>query len=493
MLSSSLPPFGLFALCVLFSACSSEEPDRRPHVIVISLDTTRADHLGAYEGRAKTPELDALAAEGIVLEDLSTVATTTLASHTSLFTGTYPQTHGVARNGFLVNHANETLAEILETAGYRTAAILGSYALESLFELDQGFQFVDENFDIVLNRGAVFDQSQRRADTVTDAALAWLSTVEDERIFLFAHYFDPHAPHDPPAPYDTMYWDGPRDGFRYTDRAQARRRHMQAGSGVVREMNDILVDGLLREHLTDVHTAPDESERFLASQYAGEVSFMDAEIGRLFDELRERGIWDDAIIVVTGDHGETFWEHGDQWNHGLGVYQTTVHVPGLVKLPAGRAAGVRVAEPVSSIDVLPTVLELAGLTLPAQLEGRSLVAAFGGAPLSARDGFGEATQPRGERIEAGGWANRKKPQYVRSGSLKYVATPYLDLEELYDLATDPGETRNLVSEADAALLDDLRARVEGWRARADPFESIFMPDANPEAMEHLRRLGYLGK
>lgn len=483
-------------LGALLAACSSEAPPPDPGlppVIVVSLDTTRADHLGPWGGKAKTPHLDRVADEGVVLADLSTAATTTLASHTTLFTGTWPHTHGVPRNGFVVAPENETLAELLLAQGYRTAAVLGSYALESLFGLDQGFQYVDEEFDIQLAQGKIFDQSQRTADAVTDAALRWLSTVEDESYFLFVHYFDAHQPYTPPAPYDSMYWGGDPPEFPDFPEAMARRRHQRKGSKNVRPLNDLLLQGLAREHLTDVHDDPNDVDLYLAAQYAGEVSYMDEHLGRLFDALRERGDWEEALVLVVGDHGETFYEHGDYWNHGLAAYQTTVQVPGILKLPGGDLAGTRVAPPVSNVDLLPTMLEVLELSAPERVEGASLLPLARGEVSQGPVVRGEATQPRAETIERGGWYNRNKPNYLRLDQLKVIETPYLDLIEVYDLDKDPGEKDNLVPRMTAEAVEYLTKRLAAWREGADPLPSDFLPASNPAAMQQLRRLGYLGK
>lgn len=491
-----LPVLTLSGLGLLACGDDSTPKPRGPvrHVIFLSLDTTRADHLGAYGDTVKTPQLDRIARDGVVLEELSTVATTTLASHASVFSGTYPFTHGVPRNGFLLHDDNVLLAEILKEQGYRTAAILGSYALEPLFGIDQGFDYVNQDFSVALGQGTVFDQAQRDASLVTQSALDFLSTVEDEPTFMFLHYFDAHQPYTPPAPFDRMYWDAPPPFDLETfPEAGSRRFHQRKSGAEPRSIAHLIVEGLDREHLVDPHIEPIDTDFYLASQYAGEISYMDQEIGRLFDELERRGMWDDTLIVVFGDHGETFWEHGDQWNHGLGAYQTTVHVPGLVKLPKQEAAGTRLAGAVSSVDLLPTTLEALGLPIPEPVEGRSLLSFFRGAPFQDAPVFGEATQPRRTSLEAGGWYNRNKPNFVRMGDLKLIVSPYVDLEEVYDLEADPGERVNLLEslapEEKARLEDELAA----WRERANPLPSEFIPESNPDAMQGLRRLGYIGK
>ena len=188
------------ALLLGFAACSPTPPAW--HVVLISLDTTRADHLSCIAGsdsRAQTPALDLLASEGALFLQAQTAAVTTLSAHTSLMTGTWPHSHGVVRNGFELNSVNQTLAETLGARGYRTRAVLGSFALDSRFGFDQGFEVFDETFDLLVGAGGA-DQNQRLGEHVTRAALARVREHDqDEPLFLFAHYFDPHAPYDPPA------------------------------------------------------------------------------------------------------------------------------------------------------------------------------------------------------------------------------------------------------------------------------------------------------
>jgi hypothetical protein len=187
-------------------SCDRRVDSHIRHVLLISLDTTRADHLGSYgAARARTPALDALAAEGVRFADCTAAAPTTLASHTSLMTGNYPRTHGVPRNGFVLDGANHTLAEALGGLGFWCAAFLGSFALDRRFSFDQGFDHYDQEFDIEVGAGGG-DQDQRSAARVTDAVLAHVDVVRarsgferDGRLFLFAHYFDPHAPYMPPG------------------------------------------------------------------------------------------------------------------------------------------------------------------------------------------------------------------------------------------------------------------------------------------------------
>ena len=475
------------------------------HLLVISLDTLRADRLGSYGAARPTPHLDSLAREGVRFEHAMTPAPTTLGAHTSLMTGTWPHTHGVARNGFVLAGENETLAELLAAAGFHTAAFLGSFALESRFGFDQGFEHFDERFDVLVGPdGATNDQDQRVADAVTVAALEHVDRVvrEGRRLFLFVHYFDAHANYAPPPAYarrvtgDASATSDQRDVEQSVSRHQADRIGPEDAVG----HSGAIINGFhgpLRELLGKASGEPDEKDRLMSALYDGEVAYIDDAVGDLLAGLEARGLYDRMLVVLVGDHGETFWEHADLWNHGLWVYDTTVRVPLVLRRPDGAWDGRVVSEPVSTIDVLPTLCELLGIAPPARVEGRSLLAAIEGRPFERGPIFSEATQPY--KVEQGlaGWRNATKPQAVRLGPWKYVRSRYNEVEELFDLEHDPLEQRNLLREgslapATAAVLEGLRAALEAWNRGARPLPSHFEKSQTEETRRRLEGLGYTG-
>lgn len=496
-LAPSLAPSLALGAGLLLAACAREPRGPYRHVVLISLDTVRADHLGCYGRRdARTPSLDALAARGVLFEAAATAAPTTLASHVSILTGVPPHAHGVARNGFTVHADNEMLPELLAREGYTTAAFLGSFALDRRFGFDQGFAHFDDEFPLAVD-GARYDQDQRRAEEVTDAALAWIDRAEPEHAFLFVHYFDAHAPYDPPPGFAPA---GVEPGIPARIEAAVRAQQVRAG-GAALGQQAVIRDGLTRELVCGADGEALAADRELAALYAGEIAYLDREVGRLVEGLRARGMLEDALVVVLADHGETFHEHGDFWNHGLAVYETTAHVP-LIVVGKGLAAGGRVSEPVSTIDVAPSVLELVGLPRPARAQGVSFVPALRGEVFERlRTVDCEATQP--PAVETGErWPNARKAKSVRMGSFKYVRTPYLGLEELYDLAADPGERRNLLAGCGPAPVDTgvedfpnlvtaLRSAMDGLEHAADPLPSRFDRSQLEETIERLRGLGYV--
>ncbi|MEZ5974209.1 MAG: sulfatase-like hydrolase/transferase [Planctomycetota bacterium] len=220
-------PAPWFALALLIASCGSKEPAWKgpKHILLVSLDTLRADHLGAYGNtRGLTPTMDALARQGVVFPETMAPAPTTLVSHTSMMTGRYPQNHGVVRNGFSVNADNQTLAESLAARGFHTAAFLGSFALDARFGLDQGFHVYNHDFDSLVQRGR--DQNQRSAEAVTESALEYLKGLESapEHLLLFVHYFDAHLPYEPPAKRCAACAAEPRaDDGRHASRRSSRR------------------------------------------------------------------------------------------------------------------------------------------------------------------------------------------------------------------------------------------------------------------------------
>ena len=276
------------------------------NVLLISIDTCRADSLGCYGNSSQaTPNVDALARDGVLFKSVITPFPMTLPAHCSMLTGTYPETHGVRANVGRLGDANVTLAKILRTAGYQTAAFVGGFPLAARFGLNQGFQTYDDQF----HQGKDGDEPERKAEEVSRPAMAWLEEHGDQPFFLFLHYYDPHFPYDPPPPFP--------------------------------------------------------------STYAGEIAYVDMSIGTVMDKLRTLGLYDNTLVIVAGDHGEGLGEHGET-EHGFFIYQSTLHVPLMVRTPKGRVKGSQVDENVSLVNIVPTVLGLAGLSIPRQVQGVDL-------------------------------------------------------------------------------------------------------------------------
>lgn len=417
-------------LLAILIACGCTAAPEQANLLLITTDTTRADHLGAYGfERATTPNLDLLAAEGVLFEQAMSHVPITLPAHTSIMTGTLPTFHGVRDNGrFVVGDELVTLAETLSAEGYETGAFVSAFVLDSRFGLDQGFDWYDDRYgedwsEDDLRDARVFIQMvvDRPADQTTERALAWLDQVEPP-FFLWVHYYDPHQRWDPPHPYNQLYLDQP---------------------------------------------------------YDGEIAFMDSQIGRLWNAFQSRS-WDQSTLaVILGDHGEALGEHGEQ-THAVAAYQSTLRIPFIVRpVPSSGIDPRRVAAPVSQADVMPTVLDLLGLGMPAGIQGRSLRQLMMGGELPARPTYFECLLPY--------FGYKWQPvSGVRQGDLKYI---HSSRPELFDLAADPGEVFNLAGNEPgrAEELSSTLARIiEGTTREIESTGESLDPDARLK----LEALGY---
>jgi arylsulfatase A-like enzyme/tetratricopeptide (TPR) repeat protein len=398
-------------------------PNGRPSILLITLDTTRADHLEPYgANNVETPALSGLADRGIVFENAVATAPVTGPTHASLLTGLYPRRHGVRNN--LTHHLPDdvpTLAEWLSTAGYRTAAFVSAVVLEGRYGFDQGFGLYDDDLSAASESRQTRMITERSAEATADRALAWLDALgNDQPYFLWVHFYDPHIPYSPPSPW---------------------------------------------------------AERFPERPYDGEIAYMDSQVGRLLQHPRAAG--DDVMVAAIGDHGEGLGEHGEK-AHGLLVYESTIRVPWILKLPDGPS-GVRIAAPISQVDLVPTIAEMVTVDPTTDfeaLEGRSLLPLLRGDDWTAeRLLFAETELP----FFTYGWVRLRA---VRQGTLKYIHAP---VAEIYDLHNDPDEKTNL---ADGSAADVLRlaVEIETWSAIDDDSGSTAPVDA--KTAEMLLALGY---
>jgi len=399
------------------------------NLVVITLDTTRADRLGAYGFRGvDTPHLDRLAREGVVFEQTATAAPLTLPAHSSIFTGKLPPTHGVRDNGgFFLDPRETTLAESLHARGFKTGAFVGAYVLDSKWGLNQGFDEYFDDFDLSKYRAISLGAIQRPGNQVVDQALRWLEQVQASRFFGWIHLYDPHAPYDPPEPYKSRYKDRP---------------------------------------------------------YLGEIAFTDAQVGRVLEFLDRRQLLDRTIVVAMGDHGESLNDHGEA-THGFFVYESVAHVPLIVRAPFSRlTGGRRVSDVVRSIDVMPTILDLLNVPPPAQMDGTTVAPLMSGAVKElGLETYTEALYP----LHHFGWSDLRA---MRSGRYKLIAAPR---PELYDLQDDSAEQHDIFAGRETLgqrMLERLRARERGF-GRSDRTHQQPV-DVDPEARARLAALGYVG-
>jgi arylsulfatase A-like enzyme/tetratricopeptide (TPR) repeat protein len=403
----------------------------RPNVLLVTLDTTRADRLGCYGyAAARTPNIDALARGGVLFRQAASTAPLTQPAHSSILTGMYPTHHGVRVNGqTALSREQTTLAEALAEKGYATAAFLGAFVLDGRWGLNQGFQVYDDRFDLEKHKHLDLGSVQRPADKVVDAALAWLEEHARGPFLAWIHLYDPHTPYEPPEPLLSEY---------------RARGH----------------DGL----------------------YDGEIAFTDQQVGRLVAWLRAKGLDRATAIVLIGDHGEGLGSHGEG-THGYYVYDYAQRVPFVVATPLDALRGVRVDAQVSAVDVFPTVLALSGIDLPGDIHGRSLLPVMFD-PSSAAESYayGESMTPNLQY----GWSSL---HFLRSPRYKLIKAPR---PELYDLAADPGEATN-VYESQKAIGREMMVRLDELMERTG--RGAPAPEAanlDKETLERLSALGYIG-
>lgn len=383
------------------AACPSREAER-PNVLLIAVDTLRADRLGCYGNpRGLTPHLDRLAAAGLRFEDATAHAPWTLPSFASIFTSLYPSEHGAGGRlpDFQALPAGlPTLAERLRDAGFDTAAITNVDFLGPTFGVCRGFEHHDSVYFQT-------NEEVRRAAATTDAALDWLATRGARPWLLFVHYFDPHAAYDPPQEF----------------RAQFAREEDRASAWKFGSRSELVA---LRQGRLELDRATMARAEAL---YDAEVAYVDREIGRLLERSGALDPKRRTVVVLTSDHGEEFFDHGS-WEHGHSVYQELLHVPLIVAAP-GRLAPAAIAAPVRLIDLAPTVCELADVPPAPTFRGTSLLALAGAQGRSAPSSLSEG-------------AFMGPPQRAwRRGSDKLILSEERGLE-LYDLGRDPRETRD---------------------------------------------------
>lgn len=401
----------------------------RPNVVLITLDTTRADRMGFLGSTRKlTPSLDALARESLVFTRAFAQAPITTVSHATLLSGTYPPFHGVTDFGVPLGPAVPYLPDLLRRQGYRTAAFVGSLILDpragTAQGFDRGFDTYDAGFRLRKPGEDRYRTLERRGDEVGARALRWLAGAGPQPFFLWIHLFDPHDPYDPPA---------------------------------------------------------DLKARFASTPYDGEIAAVDRVVGRVVDALRARDRLAGTLIVVAGDHGEALGDHGEE-THGVFLYDATLHVPLVIRRPGASPAPRTIRTRVRLADVAPTILDALGVARPAAMQGESLMTLASGATAADRPVYAETEYPR----RAFGWSALTS---WRAERFLYVRAPR---RELYDTASDPGEQRNL-ADTRARVVDGIDAELEQFvRRMAGATAAAPAAGAvDPAVAERLAALGYV--
>ena len=441
---------GLIALLWTGLACNSmpEEVRKSPNLLLISIDTLRSDHCSVYGYEQETtPFLEVLASEGLLFSEAYAPTSLTQPTHATLFTSFYPIAHRVIRNGLVLDDEYTTLAEVLRNHGYQTAGFVSSFPMNARFGLAQGFEHYDDEFEDGQQKtkqkdtwaqstlDGVFD---RRGNHTTDRVLNWLEEERDDGrpMFAFVHYFEPHAPYKPLAPYDSKF-------------ISAETKGLERKTGL----------------------------------YDGAVAFADREIGRLLRWFESEGLDEETVIVVTADHGEGLMEHG-RMQHSVNVYEEAVRVPLIFRWQGAEIEQGVLEGPVSLVDVMPTILDLLEIERrPLQLQGHTLMAAMTGKqPLDAGRPIFLSPVSRTTKERSLGMYG------VRVGDWKYIERAAEGLYELYNLRTDPEEAENVISGFPEER-KQLRETLEDWFGR---YRSAGVAARVTEEEEDaLRALGYV--
>jgi arylsulfatase A-like enzyme/Tfp pilus assembly protein PilF len=397
----------------------------RPNVVLITLDTTRADRMGFLgASRGLTPNLDALAREAAVFTRAYAQVPLTSPSHAGMLTGTYPQFNHVNYLGDPLGDSLPYLPAILKKEGYKTAAFVASLVLDPKKlapGFDRGFDLYDAGFQRKLAGQDAYQTMERRGEEVVRRALAWVGHQKTGPFFLWVHLYDPHDPYAPPAPFN---------------------------------------------------------ERFRAEPYDGEIAYTDSMVGKLIAALKARGQYENSVITVAADHGEAFGEHGEN-HHGIFLYDETIHVPLLIKLPAQRP-GQRVDSNVALVDVAPSILDALRLPVPDAMQGKSLVSSINGGNPAPRAIYSES----GYGHLSFDWSVLRS---WRTGNYLFVDAPE---RELYDQKADPGAKKNLAPES-KAVLETAAVQMAQFR-RETSAEAGKKTVLTAEQRDSLHALGYIG-
>ena len=428
----------LFLQTLLLAGSSLPVLAAPTNIVLITIDTARADHMGFLGSKAGlTPNLDALARQGVVFSNAYAHVPLTTPSHATILTGTYPQFNHLNDLGTPLAKDLPYLPDILHQRGYRTAAFVGSQVLDpksaAVPGFERGFDTYDAGFHSRRSGEDRYHSVERRAMVVVEHALTWIGQQPHGPLFVWVHLYDPHDPYDPP---------------------------------------------------------PLFKARYAAAPYDGEIAYVDFAVGKLLTALRSRGLYEGSLIAVAADHGEAFGEHGER-SHGFFLYDETLHVPLLIKLPGGQSLGWRIADRVGLVDLAPTILKKVGIEPPAAMQGEILLNSRK-PDTKARDA---RTSPASNGIDRPAYSETDYPHRAFGWSALYAlrAGKYLYIEaperELYDQSADPKALHNLVT-GSKAVADTMASQLEEFRRRTSTVRPAEQ-NVNPEQAEQLQALGYV--
>ena len=432
-------------------------PARKPalNAILISIDSLRADHLGCYGyERDTSPAMDALAESGLLFERATAQAPWTLPSHASLLCSQYPRTHQVTAMDRRLAPSATTLADALKAAGYETHAIVSGPFMQARFGMDSGFDTYDDEM-----AAGDHDESHRAVTSpqIHERAIGVLDRVS-EPFFLFLHYWDAHYDYAPPDPWDRKFdpaYEGQLDASGFA-------------------------------HNEAIHAGMDPRDlEHLIALYDGEIAWVDHHIGLLLEELERRELSERTVVVLTADHGDEFFEHGEK-GHAHSLYEELLHVPLILRMPGGQS-GKRVADRIQLVDVMPAILDALDVKAPVGMQGRSPLPRLEGAPHGIRTYLSETTRARRKKAR-GNRMHLAECAFMGSHKVIHYASPRRP-DEIFDLAADPGELHDLSGDPALAYLLDLFSSCWSTVPEGTPTSSEGLDEAT---LERLDGLGYTG-
>lgn len=431
--------------------------NRKPNILIVTVDTLRSDYLGCYgNSQIQTPNIDQLAQWGVLFKTAVCEMPTTTPSHASILTSLEPRVHGILTNSWTIRTTITTIPEILKAKGYSTAGFVSAFHLGRTLGFAQGFDAFDDNFTGL----------QRNATQVTDVTLNWLTKNQTKPWFIWLHYFDAHTPYEPPAQFANLYPD------------------TNNGSKIYASFSQL---STMEEHK---YTPTEKDIAHMKALYSGEISYIDAEFGRLLTSLRQQGLLNNTIIVLVSDHGECF-DHGIYANHDQSLYETAIRVPLLIAGPKSMLPqGKQINALARTVDIVPTILAMIKLKSDTFMQGKNLLPLIQGT---------ESDTTRFAVIERRYYQNQEdcirrhipvgERYAVRTDKWKYIWSEFAPLE-LYNLEQDPGENNNLLkthSEMTTAFQQDLNT----WLSDNNKLRKWAYQKIDKETEEQLRSLGYI--
>ena len=441
------------------------EPADRPNILLITVDTLRANHLGLYGyERPTSPNLDAFADTAVVFDNAFTQATLSGPAHGTMMTGLYPQVHGAIDNLVPLNEGNRTLAELLRSAGYETAMFVSHRFVGPKYGFARGFDLAVVKS--VRSHGPGHDHDGKgdaETNEIFEAVLEWLGQPKTTPFFAWLHVQHPHKSYDPPQPYDRMFVEPP-DSSAHNLRCLYTLDDHRKGEVVL-----------------------DEQEReFVVALYDGEIAFVDAELGRVFSELKRLGHDEKTIVVLTSDHGEMLFD--DPWQRETGHWKhrfdPSLRIPLIVRAPGANQGGERVSAMVGLIDLAPTLLELVGVKGPVGFQGESLVRLLDGGETTIRERSYSCT------YHSDGVTRLSVRTLRRKLICDKRRSEYDCL--LFDLERDPDELRPVDGSDYDAEATELRAALEAWHdENVDRGKLLTLPPRSKRALKLLREAGYI--